>query len=435
MYIPTAHLYSEYSGSLSHRIDQAWTIYKNKHSDLVTMKDAQQFLCFAYDIQYNPETPAVLEYLMLKKQKRSFMNPEFIPGKSPHHLPFNPAKVMLTKTYVSGKSTIPNIEFAMRQRELLDVNENSKDMDRAKNTKEFSSSERSVFQVHIHDGLFKKHGTLADTSTMSSHGRKEFAAFTLNKDGELNLFNHFNGKDKILHSSLNAGVPIVMAGEIKIINGVLKAITTYSGHYVPTIFNVERIIEHFSKQNISFHGLEVISDRPLDDVLPEVKSKAFKFPLDKDLSFLTPAVALFKYEDAREVLQKEFIHRIKIMEAKLTTYNKKNPFSTKDNQSTLSCQRAKLAVEFESLLKQFRESFNFRPLKTNELAWKTKELKLLIDAYELKNCNLSKENGKKASNGKLAAAIGTFKPMIRHKELRFLEIEDPNRLKAMKTVF
>ena len=102
-----------------------------------------------------------------------------------------------------------------------------------------------------HKGGFMKAGKPADTNHSISHGKPGFAAFTLNIHGELSLFPHIDhDKTGIAHSSMTEGKPVVSAGEVKIENGKLTAITTYSGHYRPSLYSVYRTLDYFKSKGV-----------------------------------------------------------------------------------------------------------------------------------------------------------------------------------------
>lgn len=119
----------------------------------------------------------------------------------------------------------------------MDVSNSSKLKNIAYETKFLDKEQRAQHRVNIVHGKFKKDNADFDTSQMIAHGKTGFAAFTLNANGELSVFNHLGMRDKIAHSSMNSGSPVVAAGELKIQNGKLLAINTHSGHYRPSLFN------------------------------------------------------------------------------------------------------------------------------------------------------------------------------------------------------
>jgi hypothetical protein len=85
--------------------------------------------------------------------------------------------------------------------------------------------------MEFKDGkIYDANGRLFDTSTASTaHSGGGNAIFVMDANG-----NTFASKTQIVgefhHSSLAAGQPVAAAGELRVEQGVLKAITDKSGH-------------------------------------------------------------------------------------------------------------------------------------------------------------------------------------------------------------
>lgn len=62
------------------------------------------------------------------------------------------------------------------------------------------NGKRAEWRVNIRNGFFEQNGEKFDTSSMISKGKKGYAAYTLNANGELSVFSHTS--NKFFHSSM-----------------------------------------------------------------------------------------------------------------------------------------------------------------------------------------------------------------------------------------
>jgi hypothetical protein len=148
---------------------------------------------------------------------------------------------------------------------MMAVNAESKKKDIDHKTRMYTSNERAIARVNIHEGKFyNSEDKLMDTSKMVSHDKKGLAAFTINDHGELTVFNHYFMRDHdgdskargltvdvAAHSSWNSGRAVVGAGEIKIENGKLTALTSHSGHYQPNLKNMYEVLKFFKQSGVN----------------------------------------------------------------------------------------------------------------------------------------------------------------------------------------
>ncbi len=279
--IQNGNIYLEARETLSNRIDFAWSVYRNVSSSQTIKNQAYDFLLKAFNIfhvkDHVKDAHSVLEYLMKKKNKYRSTNPEYLPHALSYPQLFNPGYIVPTQTQFHGVSPVVEIEKAIQQSELLDVSDKTKQCEIAEKTIFFDKQARSKYRVHINDGRFMKDGKLFDTSGMSSHGMKDYAAFTLNTNGELSVFNHLFGEDNIVHSSINAGAPVICAGELKIKKGLLEAVNTHSGHYCPTVFNIYRLLQFFSNNDISLSLVMIYTYDKLSENIPGLTSTLCQF--------------------------------------------------------------------------------------------------------------------------------------------------------------
>lgn len=142
--------------------------------------------------------------------------------------------------------------------------------------------DRAEYRVNIYRGKVVKEGNVFSTTKMPSHDKKGFAAYTLNTNGELSTFTHNRMCDQVAHSTMNAGVPVVAAGEIQIENGVLKKISTHSGHYRPTLFNVYRLLEHLSNRGMYISQAKIVTFDNPSQTLPNVQSERVYYDAYED---------------------------------------------------------------------------------------------------------------------------------------------------------
>jgi hypothetical protein len=96
-----------------------------------------------------------------------------------------------------------------------------------------------------------------DTSTMTSTfmGRG-YAIYVMDGDGRLYASQHKVGI--FHHSSFLAGGNVTGAGEIKIVQGTVKAITNKSGHYKPTSAEMAQVMEELEGRGVNLAAVEYI---------------------------------------------------------------------------------------------------------------------------------------------------------------------------------
>ncbi|KTD43438.1 Uncharacterised protein [Legionella longbeachae] len=326
--------------SFASLLDKAYAVYTDEHAHLMDKEIAQEFIIYALDIQ-NPafklneqiETAMALRALIKDK------NPNFIPGRSPLPRDVLAPEVLaaVSQTARFRKTDNPTIRSMFESSELLDVITQAKQKDRGgkhgKNQKTifFNPLERDSFRVDIHRGLFMRMGEPISTHDSMSHGKKGFAAFTLDVNGELSVFPHIDhDKTGIAHSSMNEGRPVVCAGEVQIENGKLKAITTYSGHYRPTLYNIYKALDYFQRRGVdvseaklySFENPAVMNIAAKPSPYPRFyESQAqdllqtYKATLRKELHAIKQDI--MDYKTKREGLWHTIFHKTALTEEKL----------------------------------------------------------------------------------------------------------------------
>lgn len=403
--LKSGNIYNESTDLLANRIDFAWEHYTSKEGKYRI--EALKFLIYAFDIYETDKINDQLSALMAERNFFKEKNPEFVPGKSPLY-PILSDEQRIIKPIPLGAKPEKPIAKAIQQKELLDVTYKSKQLDTKYSIKEFTPMQRAEVRVHIHKGKFLKNRQAFSTTNMISHFKPEFASYTLNANGELSIFNHQKGSDSIAHSTMNAGSPVVAAGELKIINGQLKGITTYSGHYEPSLFNVYRLLEYFTQHKISIEDTMVYTYHNPEETIKGITSS--KVLLNNDGVYQVPA--------------KQIVHRINyILETNLKSaldelkvYTEESPinnlFRFKDVliKSNLSKERNLLAKEFGTSLLNFKQSLtNISP---QELQQKIDELDKLITNIQTRNEALSQKFDKKPETGRLANKMTEFKAQL-----------------------
>ena len=399
--LTNGNIYLENRGRLSKRIDFAWAAYQSDEVDRVHREEALKFLIYAYDIK-NPH--AINEQLLaLMDDKKSKNDPDYVPGKS--------------------------LKVDVNPNDMLKVNEHYQHLDKTKGTRYFNSVERSDYRVHILDGVFKKDGQIFDTSSMISHEKTGYAAFTLNAHGELSVFPHVGLLDgKLAHSSMNAGSPVVCAGEIKIEDGKIKAITTHSGHYRPSLFNLYTMLDNCAKSGIDIKGIDIFTLNDPSDQLQEVKSIPWESPNGR--YFKIPVETIYK--DMRILINEN----LSAINTQVKQYKDggliSNLFRFKDwiCRTKLTLERRELAVQFEAELKAFQLDLKLTSITPKKLEAKIEEISLIISKYEQANTVLAQQYDKNPHNGRLSRITARFKEQLT--ELRQKEIKQHQELDSLK---
>lgn len=401
-------IYLEAKGPLASRIDFAWQVYNDRSQKNDVRKKALNFLIFAFDLRTLSNLNQQLIELMHERDNYRSHNPQYVPGKTPMSLSFNPGLVVPEQTFHEGQSVQRPIRQALASGEMLDVNNESKDLDWRVGTRFFNAQQRSAFQVHCHKGKFYKDGKVFDSTKMISHGKNGYAAFTLNANGELSVFRHHGMTDLIAHSSMNAGVPVIAAGELQIKKGVLKAITTHSGHYRPTLFNVYRILEHFIQKGVNINQAKMVTQQNPRAYL-NLNSTELRTPELQEQLYKTSAKKFFALFDNQLRTQVESINK------HLKEYRKESVLSSffafKDNlkSSNLTRERKALAFELETLINAFNPT---QQTSLDNMLARMDQLMKLLTVYEEKNKALSEKYQKNVGNGRLASSLRLFKEEV-----------------------
>ena len=120
-------IYREEKGTLAKRINFAWSVYSDEDNYTRTEKEnALNFLIYAFNLKDVNNINEQLIVLMDDCQKHQQTNPEYVSGKVPSHLPFDPRIEIPSITTKHGQAITLGIKQAIDTGELLDVEDKSK---------------------------------------------------------------------------------------------------------------------------------------------------------------------------------------------------------------------------------------------------------------------------------------------------------------------
>ncbi|MDF1645479.1 MAG: hypothetical protein P1U61_00650 [Legionellaceae bacterium] len=411
--VRNANIYLEEKDTLANRIDFAWSVYTHKtdYGD-DDKKKAFEFLVYAFDISDIQDVNVKLIELMAERDLYRADNPEYIPNQQLTRLPFDPRRIILKalEPHHGGANAVSGgLTKALKSAELLDVNVESKLEDEIDEVPFLSETERAAYRVHLHGGKFQKDGKNFDTSAMGSHLKLGFASFTLNANGELSVFTHTGYR--MMHSSMNAGAPVVAAGELKIKDGVLVSMTTHSGHYFPTLFNVYRALEHFVLHDADIKQATVITFANPSEQLQNVSSRERTDLPYEQAMYETDAVDVYH---AMNVLIEKNMHAIQSDVMKYQNagyYNALLRFKDKHMHSDLTEQRLGLAQKFLEAVQTFQADLP-EGLSKSELKDRIHSLDALIMGFQAQNEAISLSHDKSQSSGRLEKKMQDFRAQL-----------------------
>ncbi len=237
---------------LAERIDNAWGKYCSEGKTKKEKKEALEFLIYAFDISSHKRKNInqILLERMTERNAKKVHNPEYIPGKTPKYLTLSPAQM------IQNESELPEHYFTGHN--LLKVNSHSKEQDKNLKPPMLTAKDRASHRVLMYKGKFYHQAKILDTGSYLSHNKTSFAAFTFNLNGELSIFTHKSTPGEQVHSSMNAGQPVVCAGELQIKHGKLVALTDHSGHYQPSLYSLYQVLKHFHSRGIDIQNVNVL---------------------------------------------------------------------------------------------------------------------------------------------------------------------------------
>ncbi len=290
--------YSAKDTTLAQRLDLQYQILKTANTDLAnpTLSQAEQFAIKHYQqkadefLQFILETndPSRINELMRIREKNKPTNPEYIPGIEPIRMP-TPSFATSTSLLIRGLQN----EKLQKENKLLAVNDNAKEKDEDENTILLTKEERDDFRVVMHGGKIYERTVdntfeLVDTKNFAAKIGEGYAAFTVNNKGEFSLFDHLEGDNNLFHSSTNAQAYVFAAGEIKIENGQITALTNTSGHYRPTLDSTIALLNYLQDRQVDISKIHVTIQTPTDQKefngLDLVENQAAAKDLSQNLS-------------------------------------------------------------------------------------------------------------------------------------------------------
>ena len=125
--------------------------------------------------------------------------------------------------------------------------------------KYLTEAERAAYKLSIKDGkLYDANGKLFDTSDAASvfGGGQEKAIFVMDEFGDI-----FASKTQVVgkfhHSSFLAGKPVAAAGEIEVVDGVIKTVTQRSGHYRPDPEYVQQFVRELKTMGVNTSKINI----------------------------------------------------------------------------------------------------------------------------------------------------------------------------------
>lgn len=408
-------LYQSTECTLADNIDKAWSIYIDEGNDQADRHIAQEFLIYAFNIRELSDLNAQLIALMELRDRYKAVNPQFIPGLSPKHLNLEPTEMTLLKTANYGSIDSPKGQELFNNNELLDVVPKERKADDKYYTPYLNSTRRARYRVHLYNGLFYQQNKLFDTHHYSSHDKDHFAAFTINTNGELSVFNHNAPEEHLVHSSMNSGRPLFAAGELCIRQGRLIKITTYSGHYAPSLFNVYRTLEYFADKQVDLCDTVVCAlQQPAPCVSRNWRTKHYS-GYNESSDFFE-----FKATDLIKPIKTLLNQSLRTIAADIASYRRQvftnGAYMLKDLffRTNLTTERRQISQRVADLANELSES------PENEATLQQRLVEKLVE-LQLENIELSVRYGKNSTNGRLHSKLDALIRSIR-------SIEEPQEL-------
>ncbi|TAL58699.1 MAG: hypothetical protein EPN84_12485 [Legionella sp.] len=416
--------------TLAEKIDRAWGIYRDSQVSK-DKRTALNFLMYVFNIENLNDVNEQLIKLMADRAKHKDENPEYIPTLSPSYLELTPGEMRPAVTKKSKESEDYRLQALFDAGEILDVSNNYKSSDPENKVPMLFAPSRAKFRVHIFRGQFYQNGKLFNTESMTSHPNG-YASFTLNANGELSVFNHFRHKrinnDYFAHSSMNAGSPLVSAGELHIKDGKLLMMSTGSGHYRPTLLSIYRTLQYFSQKGIDVSETEILTFTNPANRMRVSKSKMIQ--VTNVNYYVISATELIKNIDS--ILDEAALkinHDLELYQDN-TFWN--FIYHVKDwlTGSNLTGEREKLAKTMKTLVNELHQQL--QNTKSNRLDL----LSETIDRVREINANnkkLSKEHGKSTFKGRLNQIIMTFEDDLL--SIRRISSSSDIKLENLRQVF
>jgi hypothetical protein len=389
----TIDYYAAKHGVLAERLDLAWSDYMDLSVSEAERMRALDFMIYVFDIKrFSNEKDSlneVLLELMVERANKKENNPLYIPILATGKYQLENKAQILIQTRTTKKSPIPAVQDDFDAGNLLDVNHSDKFADVKYRLTYLTPQQRAKYRIEIVDGLFHHSGKTFDSSDLTAHDKLGYVAFTLNTNGELSVFEHLGGlvdksRRKLAHSSMNAGSPVLAAGEMEIKNGKLISINSFSGHYQPSLYSIARFLEYLSNRGVDISQTKVfLQKKPA--VESGLKSKVVSIRGDR--------------VPWHEVRATELFYNVKvIMKSNMASIDEYlNSFGTQ-----LRCNLFKLDTTLEKvkLGKQFQYEMNFlmgeikNSASLHEIKASLDLLRRLIKTYVDENARMDIKSGR-----------------------------------------
>lgn len=207
--------------------------------------------------KYKARDDQMIDYLMAKNHAMAFLQ-TVLNVKSEAAIHDMMRQSMQQQLLLVHQDLVPGHEIKSETK--INMSPGYKEGDIEEKIIYLTPSQRDEHRIIIHNGKFKERRAdntfaLVDTSIRQSHAKQGLAAYVINFNGEISIFDHL--EEKIAHSSMSQGNPVFAAGEIKIKNGELIALTFHSGHYKPSELNLYNTLKYFQDKGIDISKAEV----------------------------------------------------------------------------------------------------------------------------------------------------------------------------------
>jgi hypothetical protein len=125
-----------------------------------------------------------------------------------------------------------------------------------KKVKYLNKLERLEFKIEVINGkLYDFKGNVLDTKDAGTlFNGKGKAMFVMDENGFIYV-SKIQSRRKFHHSSFLAGQSVSGAGEVKVINGVIKEISRKSGHYTPSKTINLQVVEVLKQQGVNVNKI------------------------------------------------------------------------------------------------------------------------------------------------------------------------------------
>lgn len=160
----------------------------------------------------------------------------------------------IAKTVKSSKEAFDYIKqnstYGIKKFEPLTLGDSAQEFDANEGVRYLAKS-RAKFKVTIRDGkLYNANGRPVDTTVSKTHQSGEgHAMFVMDTKGNIYV-SPFQKVGRFHHSSLVGGEPVAMAGEIKVVNGQIVAVSRKSGHYKPSEKHQDQFLEYLKDRGV-----------------------------------------------------------------------------------------------------------------------------------------------------------------------------------------